>query len=340
MDIIETSGLRAADIVRQLMAFSKDTDPNGAQVFFLNRVVNETANLLESSLGKEVWLDLDLMPELPAVKGNVTQVQQALVNLCLNARDAMPDGGRLRISTALVDMKKKENRRYRKIIPGHHRYLRLSVQDNGTGIAEDILDRIFDPFFTTKPVGKGSGLGLAMVYASVKNCDGHVFVKSKRGEGTTFDLIFPATADDVRLEIADPPNSALGGTETVLIVDDEELIRDLGAEIMTLYGYQVVLAKNGLEALDLYNENRSRIDLVILDLIMPGLNGAETLKRIRKIDPEIKAVICSGYGGDGDLMGTFGDFPPPLVNKPFRIAELVSTVRQVLDSDLPIRKDL
>ena len=334
VDIIETSGLRAADIVRQLMAFSKNTEPDGAQVFFLNRIIHEILNLLKSSLGEDVLLDLDLAPELPAIKGNASQVQQALVNLCLNARDAMLDGGRLTISTALIDLKKKENIRYRQAISGHHRYLRLSIRDNGTGIADDFLDRIFDPFFTTKPVGKGSGLGLAMVYAIVKNCDGHVFVESKRGEGTVFDLIFPATTEEVRLEVADPPHSTLGGTETVLIADDEDLVRDLGSEILTLYGYQVLLAKNGREALKIYKENQSQIDLVILDLIMPGLNGAETLKRIRQIDPGMKAVLCSGYGGKGGLMKSLGDFPPPLVSKPFRITDLVSTVRQVLDNDV------
>ncbi len=336
LDIIETSGLRAADIVRQLMAFSKNTKPDGAQVFFLNRVIRETIGLLESSLCADVSLDLKLSPDLPAVKGNVSQMQQVLVNLCLNARDAMPDGGRLRISTAKIDMQKEENRRYRQALPGHHQYLRLSVQDTGTGIAEDVLDRIFDPFFTTKPVGKGSGLGLAMVYAIVKNCGGQVFVDSRIGEGSTFELLLPVTTDEVKLEMTDPPRSALGGTEMVLIADDEELIRELGAEILTLYGYQVMLAKDGREALTLFKENQSRIDLVILDLIMPGLNGAETLKKIKKIDPDVKIVICSGYGGGNNLMETLGDFSPPLVSKPFRIAELVSTVRQVLDSDLPV----
>lgn len=338
LDIIETSGLRAADIVRQLMAFSKNTEANSQQVFFLNRIINETLNLLESSLGKEVVLGLDLAPDLPAVKGNITQMQQVLVNLCLNARDAMPDGGRLSISTALVDLESEENRWYRQVIPGSHCYLRLRVHDTGTGIAEDVLDRIFDPFFTTKPVGKGAGLGLAMVYAIVKNCGGYIFVKSKKGRGTSFDLIFPATTDDVRLEKADPPRSSLGGTETVLVADDEELIRDLGTEILTLFGYQVISAENGQEALDIYNEQHSEINLVILDLIMPGLNGAETLNRMREINPGVKAIICSGYSGNGGLMKKMGDFPPPLVTKPFRIAELVSTVRQVLDNDIAERK--
>jgi len=334
VDIIETSGLRAADIVRQLMAFSKNTQPNGVQVFLLNHVIDETFYLLKSSLGKDVHLDLDLSPELPAIKGNATQVQQALVNLCLNARDAMPGGGRLTISTALVDLKKKENNRYRQIIMGRHRYLRLSVRDNGTGIADDVMNRIFDPFFTTKSVGKGSGLGLAMVYAMVKNCNGHVFVRSKEREGTVFDLIFPATTEEVQLEITPPPHATLGGTETVLIADDEELVRNLGSEILTLYGYQVLLAKNGWDALEIYKKNQSQIDLVVLDLIMPSLNGAETLKRIRQIDPGMKAVICSGYGGKGGLMKSLGDFPPPMVKKPFRITDLVSTVRQVLDNDV------
>ncbi len=331
LDIIETSGLRAADIVRQLMAFSKNTEPDGAQIFIINRVINDMLHLLESSLGKGVDLNLDLASDLPAIKGNATQVQQALVNLCLNARDAMPNGGRLTVSTAPIDMKEKENRRYRQAIAGDHRYMRLRVQDDGTGIPNDVLDRIFDPFFTTKPVGKGSGLGLAMVYAIVKNCDGHVFVESKIGKGTTFDLLFPATLEEVQLEIVDPPRSMHGGTETVLIADDEDLVRNLGAEILTLYGYQVLLAKDGLEALALYKEKQSKIDLVILDLIMPGLNGAETLNKIKQVEPDIKAIICSGFGGNEDLMKSLGSFPPPLVSKPFRISDLVSTVRQVLD---------
>ena len=187
---IETSSLRAADLVRQLLAFSRGTQPEDLQVVYPNRVIRETNRLLESSLGKDLQVELDLHQGLPPIAANSTQVQQAVLNLCLNARDAMPNGGNITISSAAVDLDGKPSSHYKDLAVEPGQYVRIRVADNGIGISQGDLDKIFDPFFTTKEVGKGSGLGLAMVYGIVQNSRGYVHVESDQGKGTVFDLLF------------------------------------------------------------------------------------------------------------------------------------------------------
>jgi PAS domain S-box-containing protein len=333
IEIIETSSLRAADLVRQLLAFSRGTQPEDLQIVYLNRVIRETTRLLESSMGKDVQLELNLGSGLPPIAANSTQVQQAILNLCLNSRDAMPQGGKISIASSTVELGVDSPAIYRDLAAEPGEYVRVRVADNGSGIARQNLDKIFDPFFTTKEVGKGSGLGLAMVYGIVQNARGYVQVESQEGTGTTFDLLFRVTGSEESQEFARRLKPGLGGDETVLLVDDEPLVRDLGREILRSYGYNVVLAGDGLEALEIYGHNSENIDLVILDLLMPNMGGEETLVKLRKIDPETKVIICSGYGGtEKDPQHKFqGEIN--LVHKPFKPEKLVWAVRQMLDSE-------
>jgi len=333
IEIIETSSLRAADLVRQLLAFSRGTQPEDLQVVYLNRVIRETTRLLESSLGKDVQLELDLGSALPPIAANSTQVQQAVLNLCLNSRDAMPHGGKITIATCTVALGEKALAVYRDLAAEPGEYVRVRVVDTGSGIARENLDKIFDPFFTTKEVGKGSGLGLAMVYGIVQNARGYVHVETQEGKGTTFDLLFRVTSSDQSQQFASQLKPGLGGDETVLLVDDEPLVRDLGCEILRSYGYKVVLAADGLEALEIYERNGADIDLVILDLLMPNMGGEETLIRLRKIDPAARVIICSGYGGRESDPRPLVQGEVNLVHKPFKPERLVSAVRQMLDGD-------
>ena len=331
VDIIETSSLRAADLVRQLLAFSRGTQPEDLQVVYPNRVIRETARLLESSLGKDVQLELDLNPHIPPIAANATQVQQAILNLCLNARDAMPGGGKISIATAEVDLTGEMLSVYQDLAAEPGQYIRIRVADDGIGIPQANLDKIFDPFFTTKEVGKGSGLGLAMVYGIVQNSRGYLLVESQEGKGAAFDLLFRMASDKESQQSLGQMTPGLAGEETVLLVDDEPMVRDLGNEILRSYGYQVVLAGDGLEALEIYENNGKEIDLVILDLLMPNLGGKETLVRLRELDPAAKVIICSGYGSRGNGLQQIITSRINMVHKPFKPEELVFAVRQTLD---------
>ncbi len=333
IDIIETSSLRAADLVRQLLAFSRGTQPEDLQVVYPNRVIRETNRLLESSLGKDLQVELDLHQGLPPIAANSTQVQQAVLNLCLNARDAMPNGGNITISSAAVDLDGKPSSHYKDLAAEPGQYVRIRVADNGIGISQGDLDKIFDPFFTTKEVGKGSGLGLAMVYGIVQNSRGYVYVESDQGKGTVFDLLFRVAKHKDSQQALRRLTPGLAGEETVLLVDDEPMVRDLGNEILRSYGYQVVLACDGLEALEIYESRGADIDLVVLDLLMPKLGGKDTLTGLKKLDPAIKVIICSGYGSRKNGLQQMMASGINVVQKPFKPEELVSAVRQVLDGE-------
>ena len=331
VEIIETSSLRAADLVRQLLAFSRGTQPEDLQVVYSNRVIRETARLLESSVGKDVMLELDLHPQIPPIAANTTQVQQAILNLCLNARDAMPNGGKISIATAEVDLDGDSASDYQDLAIKPGKYVRIRVADDGIGIPQENLDKIFDPFFTTKEVGKGSGLGLAMVYGIVQNARGYVNVQSGEGKGTVFDLLFRVASGEERELTLGQLKPGLEGDETILLVDDEPMVRELGIEILRSYGYRIINAADGVEALEIYHSRRREIDLVILDLLMPKMSGKETFKRLRQIDSKVPILICSGYSareGDSDPLSS-NDIP--LVHKPFQPERLVHAVRQVLD---------
>jgi PAS domain S-box-containing protein len=332
VEIIETSSLRAADLVRQLLAFSRGTQPEDLQIVYPNRLIRETARLLESSVGKDVVLELDLDPHIPPIAANSTQVQQAILNLCLNSRDAMPNGGKISISTAEVDLDGDLAPAYQDIAAKPGKYIRIRVADDGSGIAEENLDKIFDPFFTTKEVGKGSGLGLAMVYGIVQNARGYVQVLSEEKKGTEFNLYFRLASGKEQEPALSQLKPGLEGNETILLVDDEPMVRDLGTEILRGYGYQVIEASDGVEALEIFKHKRAEIDLVILDLLMPKLSGKETLERLRQLDSTLKILICSGYGSrepGSKLLD--GDRQTPLVHKPFKPEELVYAVRKMLD---------
>ena len=339
IDIIETSSLRAADLVRQLLAFSRGTQPEDLQVFYPNRVIRETNRLLESSLGKDLQVELDLHQGLPPIAANSTQVQQAVLNLCLNARDAMPNGGKITISSAAVDLDGKPSSPYKDLAAEPGQYVRIRVADNGIGISHGDLDKIFDPFFTTKEVGKGSGLGLAMVYGIVQNSRGYVYVESDKDKGTVFDLLFRVSKDKDRQQSLRRLSPGLAGEETVLLVDDEPMVRDLGNEILRSYGYQVVLACDGLEALEIYESRGADIDLVVLDLLMPKLGGKDTLTGLKKLDPAIKVIICSGYGSRKNGLQQMMAAGIHVVQKPFKPEELVSAVRQVLDGEIGAKEN-
>jgi len=317
-----------AGLVQRLLMFSRKSEPKTVPMN-LNKQVLQIEKLLRRTIPKMVDISLDLSPDLPAINADPSQVEQVLMNLAVNARDAMPDVGKLTVKTSIVPLDEEYCRLHLEATPGE--YVLLEVSDTGHGMDKETLEHLFEPFFTTKEVGRGTGLGLAMVYGIVKQHNGHITVYSEIGKGTTFRLYFPTIPADEEPEEEITGVMPAFGTETVLLVDDEEFVRELGARILTKYGYTVLLAENGREALDLFTKKRTEISLVILDLIMPEMGGTECLKKLLKIDAHVNVLVASGFSADASLKEMMQMGAKGFASKPFRVRELLREIRRILD---------
>ncbi len=323
----EQAALRGAELTRQLLGFSRKTTLR-PQPTDLNRIASEAVTLLRRTIDPRIRIEIKTVPDLWAAHADPSQMNQVLMNLCLNARDAMPGGGRLLLETENLALDEEYMRLYLGTRAGE--FVRLRVSDTGHGMPPEVRARIFEPFFTTKGVGKGTGLGLAMVYGIVNQHDGWIDCYSEVGKGTCFEIYLPRSSQDTgATALTSQTPVPCSGTETILLVDDEPMIRSLGRAILQKYGYQVLLAEDGVEAVEVYRREMGRIALVILDRTMPRLSGSDALVQLRQIDPEVRVVFSSGYSADqtgseaGDVQG--------YVNKPYQPQELGNTVRSILD---------
>jgi PAS domain S-box-containing protein len=323
----EKAALRAATLTSQLLGFSRQTLLH-VQPTVLNGLLDEVVRLLERTFDPRITLEVRPAADLWTVRGDANQLSQVLMNLCLNARDALPDGGRLVLETANVVLDEEHARLHLNSRPGE--YVCLRVTDTGCGMTPEVKARIFEPFFTTKGPGKGTGLGLAMVFGIVQQHQGWIDCTSEVGRGTCFEIYLPRS-----LEAAAPMPTAAGtepdkGHETVLLVDDEAVLRQIGKTMLERYGYRVLTAADGLEALEVYAREKGRIDLVMLDLTMPRLSGRDTFFKLRELDPDVRVLFASGYSSEqiDDLLrgGSFG-----FVRKPYRPPELAKLIREALD---------
>jgi CheY-like chemotaxis protein len=295
----------------------------------LNAAAQEMVEILKRTIDPRIHLQLKGAEELGLVQADPGQINQVLMNLCLNARDAMPEGGRLALETDNVQLDDEYARLHLEARAGE--FVRLRVSDTGMGIPPDVLPRIFEPFFTTKKAGEGTGLGLAMVFGIIKQHQGWIDCYSEVAQGTRFDIYLPRARQEARPAPAKTPSAAtVSGSETILLVDDEALVRNLARTILHRYGYRVLLSEDGRQALEIYRRERDRIDLVILDLTMPQLSGRETLEALRLLDPNVRVVLSSGYSVE-HVNQLAGDGFCGFVNKPYRPEELARTVRAVLD---------
>jgi two-component system cell cycle sensor histidine kinase/response regulator CckA len=317
-----------SDLAKRILAFSRKLEVNTRPVDLTNEL-NRIRKTLTRLIPKMVKVDLVLEDDLKMVEADKSQIEQLLLNLAVNAHHAMPDGGSLTIQ-ASNEIVNEENCKSRVgLEPGE--YVLLSVTDTGSGMDKEVVQHIFEPFYTTKNPGEGTGLGLAMVYGIVKSHHGHIECHSEPGVGTTFKIYLPAlveeTEPDTHLTAAMPAF----GTETILLVDDEERVRKLGEMMLTRSGYHVLTAANGNEALEVFNRFKNRIALVVLDLIMPEMGGKQCLEELLKIDPEVRVLIASGYSGNRPT----GDAPPSggvdLIRKPYAAKEFLRMVRKVID---------
>ncbi len=326
---INQAARSGADLTKRILTFSRKGESN-PHPLNLNHEIKRAKKLLTRTIPKMIEVELVLSDGLPAINGDPTQIEQVLLNLAVNAGHAMPDGGRLIIETQPVTLDEE----YCRIIPGSKPgdYVMLSVSDTGHGMDHETLTHIFEPFFTTKEIGKGTGLGLAMVYGIVTQQGGHITCYSEPGVGTTFKIYLPVVSPEGKSETTTDKPALATGTETVLLVDDEECIRDLGKRILERSGYTVLTASNGKEALHLYKKERHKISLVILDLMMPEMGGKECLKELLRIHPNVKVLIASGFAADGQTRETLAIKAKGFVGKPYNMRQMLQSVRKVLDA--------
>jgi two-component system, cell cycle sensor histidine kinase and response regulator CckA len=331
----ENATLRAAELVRKLLGFSRRTLLR-LEVVHLNTVVAETLGIIRPALHPGIELVLRDAADLWTVRADPSQLSQVLLNLSLNARDAMPERGVLSLSTQNVTVTPEQAQRQVQARAGE--FVLLRVEDTGCGIPAEVLPRIFEPFFTTKEPGKGTGLGLAMVAGIVGQHQGWVECHSVANEGTRFDVYLPR---HVRSSVTVPapvtPAAPTRGDETILLVDDEPLVRNLGKLILERSGYRVLIAEDGLAALEVYQQRKEEIALVILDLTMPRLSGAETLDRLVAVDPEVKVVFSSGYSADLAPVARPGQ-ACGFVGKPYRPEDLAKAVRNAIDQPRAVQR--
>jgi two-component system cell cycle sensor histidine kinase/response regulator CckA len=345
---IKRNANRAAVLVRQLLAFSRKQTMRPT-VLNLTDVIGDLRMLVDRMTGTNVKIDVEYGRDLWTVKTDLGQFEQVLINLAVNARDAMPDGGTITFRTRNVEADEAAARNLRDLPPGD--YVEVEVSDQGTGIPPEIIDKIFEPFFTTKEVGKGTGLGLSMVYGIVKQTGGYIYLDSEVGKGTTFRILLPrhieeevpeaavvsgdmvaqphvATAQAVEKE----PRDLTGGSAVVLLVEDEEAVRRGGKRMLETRGYTVHEAGSGVEALEIMEELDGAVDIVVSDVVMPEMDGPTLLRELRKGYPDMKFIFVSGYAEDAFARNLPADAKFGFLPKPFSLKQLAEAVREMLDA--------
>ncbi|MDB6093947.1 MAG: hybrid sensor histidine kinase/response regulator, partial [Verrucomicrobia bacterium] len=329
MSVMEKSAQHGASLVRQVLAFARGTQGERAELQ-PQAVIREAVTLLSETLPRAITVEMDAAPDLALVSADSTQLSQVLMNLGINARDAMPEGGRLVFRALNVTVGEGHARVHPGISAGP--YVLLVVEDSGTGIPPDIIERIFDPFFTTKGAGKGSGLGLSTVLGIVKSHGGFMEVQSEIGHGTKFSLYFPAiTASQVTRPTIMEKAPPRGNGETILVIDDEADVRDVVQALLESSGYTVRLAAEGMAGIGVYSEYRSEISAVITDMMMPAMQGSEVVKELRKINPELRVVAMSGVlASNTNIREEPGR--TVLLQKPMTGIALLQTVHKLLQA--------
>lgn len=330
LDEIGAAGDRAATLTRQLLAFASKQIVAPVRLD-LSALVADLLKMLRPLIGENIAVETALDPEIGTIEADPGQIQQLLVNLAVNARDAMPEGGRLIIETAMEDVMEAFAATHPGARAGSH--VRLSVTDSGSGMSDEVRSHLFEPFFTTKERGKGTGFGLATCHGIVRQMGGHIRVFSEPGSGTTFRIFLPRVGGPAVIPSAAAPISpAPTGTETILVVEDEPVVLRLAAFGLRAQGYTVIEASDGVEALEIAGRVAPELDLVISDVIMPGMSGPELLKRLAVVAPRPKRLLVSGHAESTVLPAGLIDVDAAFLPKPFTPERLARKVREVLDA--------
>ena len=317
----------ASDLTKQLLGFARRGKYDGRPTDLKELI--ETSSAMFGRTKKEITIQTKLQEGLWMVEVDRGQIEQVLLNLFINAWQAMPGGGKLYIDTENVTLDANYLKPYT-IKPGG--YVKISITDTGVGMDKRTLERIFEPFFTTKELGRGTGLGLASVYGIIKNHEGYINVYSEMEKGTTFNIYLPSSETEVEKEEY-LSEEVLKGTGTVLLVDDEDIIIDVGKQMLDKMGYAVLLAGSGKEAIEVYKDNQDTIDLVILDMIMPEMSGGETFERLKEINPGLKVLLSSGYSIDGRASEIMERGCDGFMQKPFNMIQLSRKIREILEKE-------
>jgi two-component system, cell cycle sensor histidine kinase and response regulator CckA len=323
---------RAAKLTAQLLAFGRRQILQRRKVN-LNKLIEEELNLLGRVIGEDIEIRVLGAPDLHVTAADPVQLGQVLMNLCLNARDAMPEGGRLIIETQNMIIGDEYCRHHAYARPGN--YVLLSVSDSGIGMDAPTLERIFEPFFTTKELGRGTGLGLATVYGIVKQHGGFIYVYSELGKGTCFRIYLPE--DHGGEQTCDEAQAVqpLSGMETILVVDDHDELRESAQEMLRALGYRTIPARNGSEAVELFARNRDAIDLILMDVVMPALSGPDAYSKMAALRPGIKVIFTTGYTAETASLLSLVEKGAVILQKPYGLAGLSQTIRSTLDREWP-----
>jgi nitrogen-specific signal transduction histidine kinase/ActR/RegA family two-component response regulator len=323
--MIEQSAERGADLARQLLGLARQGKCDSVPIR-VGDVLGRVVKIITRTFDRRIQVQTRIEPWPLWVDANPGQLEQAILNLCINARDAMPEGGVLALESSRVTLGEGDSSRPSHCLPGN--YARITVRDTGVGIAPQLLARIFDPFFTTKEPSKGSGLGLSMVYGMASSAGGFVQVESEVGLGSAFSISLPLKAPPVERRVAASSPVLEAGSGTVLVVDDEPLVLAFVEEALKRLGYKVLTAGDGRQACEVYSSHSNQIDRVLLDMVMPGTTGLEACRRLREINPNVKVVLSSGYSSgevmrEARLAGAIG-----FIGKPYSLEELASALRR------------
>ena len=321
---VEKQVERGAELIAQLLGYARQ----GRYVvkpINLNRLVEVTSDTFGRTR-KEMTIHRELAEDLFEIRADQGQIEQVLLNLFVNAGDAMPGGGDLILKTMNTTHNDMQGKLY---YPKPGRYVLLSVTDTGIGMDQETMERVFDPFFTTKKMGRGAGLGLASAYGIIKGHKGYIDVESKKGHGTTFSIYLPASEKRVQKAVKSA-EQFIEGTGTVLLVDDEEVILEVGKDLLEAMGYRVLIARDGKEAIEVYRKNSDVIDIVVLDMVMPNMGGGEAYYRLKEINPSIKVLLSSGYSINGKATEILKRGCDGFIQKPFSTRQLSQEIRNIL----------
>lgn len=329
LPILIANARRGAALVKQVLSFARGLEGKFT-IIQIKHIVTEIKQILKETFPKSITISIDIPHNLGTFCGDATQLHQVLMNLCVNARDAMPDGGTLTISAKTMFMDENYVRLNLEAKVGH--YILMAVTDTGTGITPEILDRIFEPFFTTKEIGKGTGLGLSTVIGIIKGHGGFVKVYSEVGRGTQFQVYFPAV-DTPSVSPTLESELPKGNGELILVVDDEAAIREITKASLEAYNYKAITASNGIEAAAIYEDHHQQISLVLTDMMMPSMDGPTTIKTLQKINPKVKIIAVSGLSSSDNLVKAKSAGVKIFLSKPYSTRELLETIENVNKSN-------
>ncbi len=329
-EMIEKSAERGATLAGQLLAFSRK-GKCFIQIVEVHQLIDDVVEILMRTLDRNITVRCFKKAHSSAVEGDPGQIQQVLMNLCINAKDAMPKGGCLILTTETVALDEAFCRGHDGLLSGV--FLEINVEDNGEGMSEDVKSRLFEPFFTTKEDGKGTGLGLAMVYGTVKGHGGVVKVYSEVGQGSVFKVLLPLKKDCSEMPVSAIEKKAALGTGRILVVDDEDIIRELLGEMLVELGFNVISARDGAEGLKIYRKQWQQIDAVIVDMIMPGLSGREVFLEMKRVNPSVRVILSTGFTKEGAVQETLNEGIAWFIQKPYRLEELSEAMFHALSPE-------